>query len=153
VTIATVDAALAAVTPFTKGIGRMTEARYAVLLAIAEEIFKICPGKNLTGDLAMTAKAYIIAHLHVSIEGDLDKASVNTLNMSWTRNGAVPPEKTSYWLSMEQIANLQKASTAGGSGRGDVLVQRNDISNDSFRLDNLDPVDYPVDVNEYTGGG
>lgn len=136
-----------ALSPYRVGTGGLTPEIYGALEIVARAILPTTTANVLAGDLRETAVAYIILHLYDSRSGDLDKASVNAMGYSYSRNGNVPPQKTSYWLSMEHLAEL---STEVTKMRG-ALIQRGDISNVDFRLDNAVMTPYPTTDDTYTG--
>jgi len=137
-----------ALSPFRVGTGGMTAEIFGALEILARAILPTTTASGLAGDLSETAVAYIILHLYESRSGDLDKSSVNAMGYSYSRNGNVPPQKTSYWLAMEHLATLATEVT---KMRG-AMVQRGDVSNVDFRIDNAPMTPYPTTDDTYTGG-
>src|SRR5512137_1226254 len=95
-----------ALSPYRPGQGGLTTEIFGALEIVARAILPTTTANVLAGDLRETAVAYIILHLYESRSGDLDKSSVNAMGYSYSRNGNVPPHKTSYWLAMEHLAEL-----------------------------------------------
>jgi hypothetical protein len=137
-----------ALSPYRVGEGNLTAEVFGLLEILARAILPSSPGSVLSGDLSETAVAYIVLHLFESRAGDLDKASVNALGYSYSRNGNVPAQKTSYWLSMEQLANLNTKQKRGTGG----LIERADKTQLDMRLDNAGIPTYAVPDDTYTGG-